>query len=487
MRDRKAEFDICVVGGGAAGLVVAAGAATLGAKVALVEKYALGGDCLRYGCVPSKALLQCAKVAETMRKAGQFGIKPCNPEIDLASVMDRVQRVIRAVERNDSPERFRALGVELIFAPGRFTSRTTLAAGERTITARNFVLATGSRAAIPDLRGLDEVPYLTNENVFSLREPVPSLIVLGGGPIGVEMAQAFARLGSRVYLVNRGRQILANEDEDLAKVVADRITTEGVELLHGYSTVRVEKNDHDIRLWLVAPDGSERQLRATHLLLATGRRPNIDKLGLEQAGVELEHGRIVSDSHLRTTNRHIYVCGDAAGGYQFTHVAEHHAGVVLRNALLHLPATVETRVIPWCTFTDPELARVGMSENEARAAGVACRAHTFPFSDIDRAQTDGSTEGFIKILTDPRGRLLGAAIVGPHAGELIHEYALAMASGLKLSNLSEMLHVYPTLSQINRRVDEKRRKQALTPVVRKWIKRLFSLHGNYEEPLADRF
>jgi pyruvate/2-oxoglutarate dehydrogenase complex dihydrolipoamide dehydrogenase (E3) component len=395
--------------------------------------------------------------------------------------MERIQRVIQAIEVHDSPERYRALGVELVSGHGRFGDPSTLVVNGREITARNFVLATGSRAAIPDIPGLDQVPYLTNESVFALRQQVPSLIVLGGGPIGVEMAQAFSRLGSRVFLVNRSAQLLPNEDADLASVVEDRIRAEGVSLYQGYSSVRVEKLDAGIRLWLAAPDGSGRKVEASHLLLATGRRPNIGDLGLAQAGIELLHGRIVTGPNLRTTNRHVYVCGDAAGGHQFTHVAEHHASVVLKNILFHLPARVEERVIPWCTFTDPELARVGLSEREAGLSGVAHRVYTFEFTDIDRAQTDGDTEGFVKILATPRGRLLGAAIVGPHAGELIHEYALAMAARIRLSRLSGMLHVYPTMAQINRRVAQAYRREALTPGLRKWLKRLFSLRGRLDE------
>jgi pyruvate/2-oxoglutarate dehydrogenase complex dihydrolipoamide dehydrogenase (E3) component len=477
----RAEFDICVVGGGAAGLAVAADGASMGAKVVLVEKDGLGGDCLRYGCVPSKALLHCAKVAQTMRRAERFGISPCTPEVDLAAVMERVQRVIRAIEVHDSPERFRALGVELVSGHGRFADPATLVVNGREITARDFVLATGSRAAVPDIPGLKQVPYLTNESVFSLRKQVPSLIVLGGGPIGVEMAQAFSRLGSRVSLVNRSPQILPNEDGDLVSVVADRIRAEGVSLYQGYSSLRVDRQDGTIRLLVAAPGGSEQVLEASHLLLATGRQPNVDDIGLEQAGVEMLRGRIMVGPSLRTSNRHIYVCGDAAGGHQFSHVAEHHAGVVLKNILFHLPAKVEERVIPWCTFTDPELARVGLSEREARQSDIAHRVYSFPFTDIDRAQTDDETDGFVKILVTPGGHLLGAAIVGPHAGELIHEYALAMAEKVRLSSLSGMLHVYPTMAQINRRVAQAYRKESLTPGVKKWIKRLFFLRGQLNE------
>jgi pyruvate/2-oxoglutarate dehydrogenase complex dihydrolipoamide dehydrogenase (E3) component len=471
------EFDICVIGGGSGGLVVAAGAAALGAKVALVEKRALGGDCLYFGCIPSKALLRSAKAAQLVRGAGHYGVEAPAPGIDLAAVMARVAKVVEAIAPHDSPERFRAMGVEVIFGDGSFADTRTFLVNGRAITARKFAIATGSRPAIPALEGLATVPHLTNETVFSLTEPVPSLAVLGGGPIGVELAQAFARLGTRVHLINRGSQLLPKEDADLAQVVGQTLVDEGVELHLGCTPTRVEGGPGAIRLWMKEQDGEERAVETTHLLLAAGRRPNVEGLGLEAAGVAVEDGHIAVDPRLRTTNRDIYACGDVAGGLQFTHMAEHQAGVVLRNALFHLPAKVERRVVPWCTFTDPELARVGLSENEAKAAGVAHRVYTFPFRDVDRAQVDGETTGFAKILTDPKGRLLGAAIVGPHAGELIHEYALALARKMKASDLSGLIHVYPTLAQINRRVADARLKESLTPARRKLIQRLFGLRG----------
>ncbi len=473
----QTEFDLCVIGGGAGGLVVAAGGAALGAKVVLVEKHRLGGDCLWTGCVPSKALLHAAKVAHLARTAAAYGLPGHAPKIDIGQVMLRVNSVIQTIEVNDSPERFRGMGIEVIFGAGHFTNPYTFEVDGRALRAKNFVIATGSRPAAPPVEGLDRVPYLTNENVFELREAVPRLLVLGGGPIGVELAQAFARLGSEVSLVQRGPQLLPVEDRDVAAVVETRLRAEGVNLHLNSDALRVGGEAGDIRLTLKDATGAEITLRGTHLLIATGRRANSESLGLEAAGVETQRGYIQSDARLRTSTKHIYACGDVTGPYLFTHMAEHHAGVILRNTLFRLPAKVERRVIPWCTYSDPEVARVGLSENEARQQGIEHQTFTFPFHELDRAQADGNTEGFAKILTGPKGKLLGAALVGPHAGELIHEYVLALAKGMKAKDLSGVIHIYPTLAQINRRVADQRLKAGLTPGAKQWIKRIFRLRG----------
>jgi len=473
----KTEFDICVIGAGAAGLVVAAGGASLGAKIVLVEKHKMGGDCLHYGCVPSKTLLQSARVAYTMAHADAFAIPAHTPRPDISAVMERVASVIKSIEPHDSPERFRELGVEVILGAGQFTDRHSFSVNSRQIRARHFVIATGSRAAVPSIDGIENTPYLTNEQIFALREPVDRLIVVGGGPIGIEMAQAFGRLGSKVYVIQKGTQILAREDPDMAEVVAQQLQQEGVELLTGHKPIKVEGSKGDVCLRLRDAAGNEKTINATHLLLAAGRRPNIENLGLEAAAVELKNGHIVTDARLRTSNKRIFAAGDVVGGPQFTHMAEHHAGVVLRNAIFRLPAKVETKVIPWATFSEPELARVGLSETEAGQQGIHHKVYSVPFQDMDRAKTDGTTEGFAKIITSPKGKLLGAAIVGPHAGELIHEYVLAIAKGMTASELSSVIHIYPTLAQINRRVADARMKEALTPTAKKWLKRILALRG----------
>ncbi|AMK76375.1 MULTISPECIES: dihydrolipoyl dehydrogenase family protein [Methylomonas] len=471
------EYDLCVIGGGAAGLVVAAGAAALGAKVVLVEKRALGGDCLHYGCVPSKALIHSAKVAQTIRDAERFGIAAQTPSIDLPTVMQRVQSVIGQIEPNDSPERFAALGVEVLFGVGEFTAADAFTVNGRPLRAKNFVIATGTRPAIPPLSGLENIPYLTNETLFAVKEPIEHLLVLGGGPIGCEMAQSLARLGSRVTLFDLAPRLLPREDADISAVVWGRFKQEGIDLHLGIQVLKVEHNNGEPRVLLEHPQQGQYWLSGSHLLIAAGRKPNLENLGLRLAGVELDNGRLILDARLRTSNKNIYACGDVAGPYLFTHMAEHQAGVVLKNALFHWPSKAQTRNIPWCTYTDPELARVGLSETEAIEQGLPHRVYRFPFADIDRAVAAGDTVGMAKIITTPRGKLLGACIVGPQAGELIAEYVLAISKGMSAADLSNTIHIYPTLAQINRRVADQRLKQALTPQRKCWLKWLFGFRG----------
>jgi pyruvate/2-oxoglutarate dehydrogenase complex dihydrolipoamide dehydrogenase (E3) component len=473
----RPEFDIVVIGGGSGGLVVAAGGAQLGAKVALVERNKLGGDCLWYGCIPSKTLIKAARIAHQMRHADRWALPPHDPRPDLARVMEHVAAVIKSIEPDDSPERFRGLGVDVIFGNGQFTSADAFEVDGRKLTATHFVIATGSRPAVPPIPGLASVRYLTNESIFDLREPVPHLLVVGTGPIGSEMAQAFRRLGSEVTAVDIAPSILAREDPDLAAVVFRQMQSEGVRYHLGASIAKLERTPLGVRMLLRQPDGAPRAIDASHFLLAAGRQNNIDGLGLDKAGVEVAQGRIVLEDSLVTTNPRVYVIGDAAGGHPFTHVAEHHAGVVLRHVIFKLKWSKASRVVPWCTYTDPELARVGLSETEARNTGVAHRVYTYPFAHVDRARTERETEGLAKLIADPRGKLLGAGIVGPHAGELIAECVLAIANGLKVEALSDAIHAYPTLAQINRRAADQRRKESLTPSSRTWIKRLFRLQG----------
>ncbi|MGZ4960089.1 MAG: dihydrolipoyl dehydrogenase family protein [Methylomonas sp.] len=472
-----AEYDLCVIGGGAAGLAVAAGAATLGAKVVLVEKHALGGDCLHYGCVPSKALIHSAKIAHSLRDAERFGIPAQTSSIHLPDVMRWVQSVIRQIEPHDSPERFAVLGVNVIFGAGNFTAPDAFAIEGRVLRAKNFVIATGTRPAIPPLPGLEQTPYLTNETLFSEEQPIRHLLVLGGGPIGCEMAQALARLGSRVTLFDLAPRLLPREDEDMSAVVVRRFKQEGIDVHLGIKVIAVECHDEEARVLLEHPQQGQYWLSGSHLLIAAGRKPNLERLGLDMAGVEIDNGKLVLDDRLRTSNKRIYACGDVAGPYLFTHMAEHQAGVVLKNALFHWPSKAQTHNIPWCTFTDPELARVGLSETEALEQGIPHRVYSFPFADVDRAVAEGETQGLAKIVTTKRGKLLGACIVGPHAGELISEYVLAITKGMKTSDLSNTVHIYPTLAQINRRVADQRLKEALTPGRKRWLKRIFGWRG----------
>jgi len=470
------EFDLVIIGGGAGGLVVAAGGASLGAKVALVEKHKMGGDCLWYGCVPSKSLIKSARIAHQMRHADRWAIAPEKPQVDLALVMERVAGVIHGIEPNDSPERFRSLGVDVILGEGRFGGPDAFEIAGRRLTARHFVIATGSRPTVPPIPGLADVPFLTNETVFALRENVPHLLIVGSGPIGTEMAQAFRRLGSEVTVADMGAGILPREDRDLADVVHRTLVHEGVRCHLGVKIESVAGRRGDMRMTVREHDGAVRTLAGTHLLVAAGRRANVENLGLEAAGVQVDNGRIVNTA-LATTNPRISVIGDAAGGYQFTHVAEHHAGIVLRRAIFRMGWAKPAPVVPWCTYTDPELARVGLSEDDAKAQGIAHKVYRFPLEDIDRARAEGETEGFAKIVTDPRGKLLGAGIVAPHAGELIAEYTLAIGRGLKAADVSGTIHAYPTFAMVNRRVADQRMKDGLTPSSKRWIKRIFGLRG----------
>ncbi|HEX6136702.1 MAG TPA: FAD-dependent oxidoreductase [Casimicrobiaceae bacterium] len=483
----KPEFDLAIIGGGAGGLVVAAGGAKLGAKVALIEKDRLGGDCLWHGCVPSKTLLKSARVAYAMRHADRWGLAPVDPRPDLARVMERVAGVIAGIAAHDSPERFRSLGVDVIHGSGTFVSPGAFEVDGRTITARHFVLATGSRPAVPPIAGLAYVPYLTNKTVFSLREAVSHLIIVGAGPVGTEMAQAFRRLGSTVTVVDMAGKILPREDADVAAVVQRQLEAEGVRYRLGITVGGVMPGDPHagrIRMTLRTANGAVEQLAASHLMIAAGRVPNVEGLGLDAAGVQVDNGRIVVDDVLGTTNPQVHVVGDVAGAYPFTHVAEHHAGIVLRKTLFRMSWAKPSAVVPWCTYTDPELARVGLSETEARSHGIEHRVYRFPFDDVDRARAEGETEGFAKLVTDRRGRLLGAAIVGADAGELIAECVLALDKRMKVDDLSAAIHAYPTRSQIARRAADQRRKEALTPSSRAWMRRVFGLRGEPDGPIA---
>lgn len=438
--------DVCVIGAGSGGLSVAAGAVQMGARVVLVEGAEMGGDCLNHGCVPSKALLAAAKAAQAMRAGAAFGIAPVEPQIDFARVKDHVARVIETIAPVDSQERFEGLGVRVIRDWGRFTGPDRLEAGGCEIRARRFVVATGSRPVVPPIPGLGSVPYLTNETIFPLRERPSHLIVLGGGPIGLEMAQAHRRLGSAVTVVE-GAKALGREDPELAAVVLDRLRGEGVEILEGVSVAAVTGEGG-----VTAELSDGRRLVGSHLLVAAGRRVALDRLNLEAAGVAHDRRGVTVGPSLRsTTNRRVYAVGDAAGGAQFTHLAGYHAGVVIRQILFGLPAKARMDHIPRATYTDPELAQVGLTEDEARKAhGPALEVVRWPYHDNDRAQAEGKTAGLVKVMV-VKGRPVGAGIVGAQAGELIGLWALALASGLSMAKIAGMVAPYPTLGEVSKR------------------------------------
>lgn len=437
--------DLCVIGAGAGGLSVAAGAVRMGARVVLVEAGEMGGDCLNTGCVPSKSLIAAARAAEAQRR-GFPGIAPQAPEVDFAGVKDHLAAVIARIAPVDSQERFEGLGCTVIRAFARFLSPREVEAGGQVIRARRFVIATGSRPVIPAIEGIDTLPYLTNETIFALREPPGHLLILGGGPVGVEMAQAHRRLGARVTLIEADR-LLGQEEPDLVDVLKAALRQEGIVILERQSVVRLSGRPGQITATL--GDGAE--IEGTHLLIATGRKAALDGMGLDQAGVSFTDRGVTVDDRLRSTNRRVYAVGDAAGGLQFTHVAGWQAGIVLRQTVLGLPARARSQAIPRAVYTEPELAQVGLTEAEARARhGRHLTVHRIEFAHNDRAIADGRMVGEIKLVT-ARGRPVGATIIGPQAGELIGFWALAISARLKLSALAGTVLPYPTLGEISKR------------------------------------
>jgi len=448
--DTMIKTDICVIGAGSGGLSVAAGASQMGADVVLVEKDKMGGDCLNYGCVPSKALLAAGRKAHALRKGAAFGIQPVEPVIDHHAVYAHVHGVIEAIAPNDSAERFEGLGVNVIKGAGRFVDRRTFVVGDNRIQERRFVIATGSSASVPPIPGLDDVPYYTNETIFSAGKFPTRLIIIGGGPIGCEMAQAHRQLGAEVTVLELFT-ILPKDDPELSDVVRRSLVRNGVDLREGGNVLRVEKNPDGIAV-IISGNGQEERIVGSDLLLATGRAANVDNLGLEEAGIRYTARGIEVDKRLRTTNNRIFAIGDCTGGLQFTHVAAYHAGIVIRNALFRLPAKVDHRVVPWVTFTSPELAQVGMTEQEARKThGDDIRILRWPVFDNDRAQAQRQTDGLIKAVVTSKGHILGAGIAGENAGELIQTWVLAMAQKLKIGSVAGMIAPYPTLGEISKR------------------------------------
>ena len=441
--------DLCIIGAGSGGLTVAAGAAQMGAKVVLIEKGEMGGDCLNYGCVPSKAIIAAAKKAHAMRSSAKFGIAAHEPDTDYGAVMDHVRHVIDEIAPIDSQERFEGLGVHVIRAPGKFTAPRLVEAGSYKIRARRFVVATGSAAFVPPLPGLESVPYLTNETLFENRVQPEHLIILGGGPIGMEMAQAHRRLGSKVTVVEMGKA-LAKDDPDLTAIVLSALRSEGVDIREGTKATAVSYDGARIVLQ-VEHEGHSGIIEGSHLLVAAGRAATVDGLGLEEAGIDFDRRGIKVDARLRTSEKKVFAIGDVAGGLQFTHVAGYHGGIVIRNALFHVPAKADHSAIPWTTYTDPELAHVGLSAADATKKGIKHQVLTWSFEENDRAQADLRTEGLIKVVVQPGGRILGATIAGPSAGELIQPWVLALSQKMKIGAFTGMVAPYPTLGEVSKR------------------------------------
>lgn len=443
--------DLVVIGGGTGGLIVTSVAAQLGLKVTLIERREkLGGDCLHTGCVPSKTLIHAAKVASLMRRGREFGLTSNEPEVDLGQVSDHVQSVIDQIQPHDDPERFRGYGADVVFGHANFIDLHTVEVNGEKIHGKRFVIASGSSPFIPPIPGLDEVPCLTNESVFSLRQLPARLTVLGGGAIGVEMAQAFARLGSSVTIIERLPNLLPQEDTEISAMLAAHLKKEGIEILLSTSAEQISLSDGVYHIQSKHASNADIEIESEALLVAVGRKPNVDGMGLDLAGVEYDHRGIKVDRRMRTSSKNIYACGDVSGPYPFTHMAEYQAGIVISNAIFRFPKKTDYRVVPWVTYSDPELARVGITEEQAQEQGMTVDVMRFPFSDIDRALAEVETAGEMKLVCR-KGKILGATILGPHAGELIHEIVLAMQAGLKISDISATIHAYPTLAQISRR------------------------------------
>lgn len=440
--------DICVIGAGSGGLSVAAAAAAFGVPVVLIERGRMGGDCLNAGCVPTKALLAAAKRAQAVRTASAVGIGAGEPSVDFSAVMGHVRRTIGAIAPNDSVARFTAMGVTVIQASARFADPATVEAGGRRVRARRFVIATGSRARLPAVPGLAEAGALTNETLLDLTSLPAHLLVVGAGPMGLEMAQAFRRLGSRVSVIEATRP-LAKDDPECVSLVLDALRREGVELIAPATLRRVEKTASGVRA-IIDRDGRAGIVEGSHLLVAAGREPVTDGLGLEAAGIGVTAGGIAVGADLRTANRRVYAIGDVAGSWQLTHLANHHAGLVVRSILFRLPARATTRAIPWVTYTEPELAQVGLRDVEARERGDI-RVLRWPFHENDRARAEGEAQGEVKLVTTRRGRILGATIVGPQAGEMIALMQLAVLERMNVRRLAAMTFPYPTLSEAIKR------------------------------------
>ena len=484
-------YDLIVLGGGSAGLTAAMMSASLGARTLLVERHKLGGDCLHTGCIPSKALIRSANVAALAHRASEFGLNVPAVDVDFPRVMERVAGVIRAIEPHDSPEHLASRGVEVRFGEARFLSSREITLNGETLRSRKFVIATGSRPAVPPIEGLRG--YLTNENIFELRKRPEHLIVLGAGPVGVEMAQAFRRLGSLVTLLDMAPRILPREDPDVSALITSVFEQEGIRVCANAKVLRDTvqelssgENESAIEhmpghLIDFEHGGKHETIGGDALLVAVGRRPNVTGLDLEKAGVavNLENGPqgIRTNARCRTTASNIYACGDVAGRYLFTHTAEYEAKIAVTNAILHVPLKLDYRAVPWVTFTEPEAARVGLTEEEARQKYGNIKVHRITLDHEDRALTDGETQGLVKVIATPKGKVLGAHIASARAGEMILEYTLAMQHGLPLPKLSSTIHPYPTFALAARHAADLYWREKASKTLVRWLQRIFGYSG----------
>jgi pyruvate/2-oxoglutarate dehydrogenase complex dihydrolipoamide dehydrogenase (E3) component len=463
----RSRYNLVVIGGGTAGLVTAAGAAGLGARVALVERRLLGGDCLNVGCVPSKALIRAARAAAAVRNAGAFGVEvPAGVRVDFPAVMERMRRLRAHLSGHDSAQRFRDLGVDVFLGNAGFTGPDTVAVDGQTLRFARAVVATGSRASEPSIPGLKDAGYLTNETVFSLTELPRRLAVIGAGPIGCELAQAFARFGSEVFLIEALHGILPNDDPAAAEVVKRAMVRDGLHILCCGQDLQISRTEGGKRL-CVDSHGEHYDLVVDDILVGVGRTPNVEGLGLEAAGVRYEHTGIAVNARLQTTNPRIYAAGDICSPYKFTHAADAMARLVIQNALFLGRAKASALTIPWCTYTDPEVAHVGLYAKQAEDKGIPVQTFVQPLAEVDRAVLDGDTDGFVKIhVRQGTDRILGATIVAPHAGEMLSEVTLAMVGRLGLKTLARTIHPYPTQAEVLRKVGDAYNRTRLTPFVK---------------------
>jgi pyruvate/2-oxoglutarate dehydrogenase complex dihydrolipoamide dehydrogenase (E3) component len=474
------EYDIGIIGGGAAGLTTASGAAQLGAKVILIElEDRLGGDCLHYGCVPSKTLIKSAHVYHQMKHASLFGLpKVAVPPVDFKQVADRIRSVVATIQKHDSEERFCSLGAKVVFGRPRFADEHAVRINGTTISAAKWVIATGSSPLVPPIPGLADTVHLTNREIFYMDTLPASMIMLGAGPIGIEMAQAFNRLGTRVTVVDRSPQILGKEDKDMADTVMQIMADEGVQFVLEASIEQVEQKNGQARVTVTDSTGKQRQITADALLVAMGRSPNTGGLGLDGIDIQVDRTGIPVDSRLRTSHKHIYAAGDVNGGFQFTHAAGYEGGIVIANAVFRLPRKVNYTWLPWVTYTDPELASIGMNETMAKKAGIEYAVFTEAFKDNDRALAEGETEGKIKLLLNEKEKPIGVQILGPGAGNLIGEWVAAFNGNVKLSTLAGAIHPYPTIGEINKRVAGTfLSPKIFSPTIQKGLKFFFNLKG----------
>lgn len=476
----KFDYDLGIIGGGAAGLTAASGAARLGARTLLIEKESkLGGDCLHYGCVPSKTLIHSAKAMHTIKSSHKFGLPQVEPvPVDFFLVRQRILDVISVIQQHDSEERFCRLGAKVEFGSARFVDEHSVKINNQRLSAAKWLIASGSSPGIPPIPDLDKISYITNKDIFYLDSLPKSMIILGGGPIAVEMAQAFSRLGTKVFVIQRSDQILSGEDRDIADELLDILKTEGVEFYLGANVQGVQEKGGQKEVVIKQFAGSEKKLSAECVLVALGRAPNTEGLDLENAGIEFGSKGIKVDARLRTSRKHIFAAGDITGDYQFTHAAGYEGGIVLANAVFRLPRKVDYTFMPWCIYTDPELASVGMNEKRAALAGIDYTVWTEEFAGNDRSLAMGNTSGKIKMILDNKEKIIGVQILGPGAGELINEWVAVLSGKVKLSTLASAVHPYPTLAEINKRVaGSYLAPKIFSKRIKKGLKFFFSLKG----------